>query len=214
MRHNRIRSADCMSFDGLARFKLREYLRNMKRIVLRLCLLSFGVLAFVHSPCSAQQLSPISFEANVGMGLGGGSAPYGSSGASLSADALFGFRVAQLGSASLVIAASGSGQAPGVHVASCDALPGGSCSPDFPVFWIVSTLVGLETAHGGARILVGPAVAISSSQRVRAGQVRLDLAKPLVPHVSLLMSARFAYVPEYRGSSFSLGAAGVGLRLR
>jgi hypothetical protein len=85
---------------------------------------------------------------------------------------------------------------------------------DFPVFWIISAAAGWETRGAGARFLVGPALAISSSEQVSAAQARLDLAKPLFPNVSLVVSGRFAWVPDYRGDAFRLGAVGIGFRLR
>src|SRR5262245_7858269 len=112
--------------------------------------IGFVLLAVTaQSRTAAQQLRPVSFEVNVGASFGNSSVPHGPS-RGLSADALVGFRT---GSApgGFVLALSGSGQAPGVHVASCDAVPGFPCESDFPVFWIVSALAGWETRNAGAR---------------------------------------------------------------
>ena len=175
-------------------------------------LLCVVALTFVRvGTCHAQQLWPLSFETNVGAGFGSSSAPHGSSGG-FSADALLGFRFSAR--APLVIALSGSGQAPALQDASCIILPDGTCPPDFPVFWIVSALAGLETREGGTRFLIGPAVGISSSQRVAAAQARMDFALPAAAHISFIVSGRYAYVPRYRGDSFRLGALGLGLRIR
>lgn len=73
---------------------------------------------------------------------------------------------------------------------------------------------GVGNGNGGARFLVGPAVARSSSRLVGATQARLDLAKPISSHFALLASGRFVYIPKFRGDSFSLGSIGVGFRLR
>jgi hypothetical protein len=158
---------------------------------------------------------PVSVEFNVGMGFGGSSAPHGSSGG-LAADALLGFRPGASGLAAggFVVAVNGSGQAFGVSQASCDAVPGVPCTPEFPRFWILAALAGWETRNGGMRFLVGPALARSSSTPVGAAQARLDWAKPIVGRVAVLASARFAWVPEYQGDSFKLGSIGVGVRLR
>lgn len=171
------------------------------------------VLALIPPSASrAQQLGPVSFEANIGLGLGRSSAPHGPS-VRLVADALLAFRIPARVGASVVIGSSASVQSVGAHQ-SCDILPGGTCSPDFPEFQIVSALAGLETEGGSARILVGPAVAVSRSHAVGAGQARVEFARPLFARVSVTASGRFAYVPQHRGEAFSLGAMGVGLRLR
>jgi hypothetical protein len=176
--------------------------------------LCLTILVLVAPPASqAQRLSPITLEANIGASYGGSSGAFGPSGG-FSGDALVGYRIPTNALGPFVLAISGSGQAPGVHAVSCDVVPGGSCTNGFPIFWILSALAGWETETGGARVLVGPAVAISSSHRVGAGQVRLDLARPLSTRVSLLVSGRFAYIPQYRNDVFRLAALGVGVRLR
>jgi hypothetical protein len=183
-------------------------LRTLHRI-----LICFAVLATAGvSPCAAQRLRPVSFDFNVGASVGASSAPHESSGG-ISADALLGFQRGARAAGGLVVAVGVSGQALGVH-AACDVVPGGTCAPDFPGFGILSTLAGWETANGGARFLVGPAVAMSGSKLVGATQARLDLAKPIFSHFSLLVAGGFAYIPKYRGDSFSLGSIGVGFRLR
>ena len=175
-------------------------------------LLSFAVLAISRlPPCAAQELRPVSFELNVGAGFGRSSAEFGpSQGASV--DILLGFRPGRA-AGGFVIAASGSGQAFGVHF-DCDIVPGGSCTPEFPDFWILSALVGWETGNGRARVLVGPALATSSSNQVGAAQARLELAQPVASHFALLASARFGYIPKYRDESFRLASIGIGFRLR
>jgi len=154
------------------------------------------------------------FDFGVGVSFGGSSAPYASSHGG-SADVLLAFRPGARARAAggFVVAVSVSGQVLGVH-SDCGVLPGGTCPPDFPAFGILSTLAGWETSSGGARFLVGPAVAISGSQLVGATQARLDLAKPIFSHFSLLASGGFAYIPKYRGDSYSLAYVGVGFRLR
>jgi len=173
----------------------------------------FAVIAVaVHPPCAAQRRGPLSFEINAGASFGDSSVPHGPS-RGLSADALLGFRLGNSESSGFVIALSGSGQTSGVRIA-CDLVPGGSCTPSFPTFWMVSALVGWETQSANARVLVGPALAISDSEEVGAAQARVEIAKPVSPHFALIASGRVAYIPEHRGSSFTLGAIGVGFRLR
>ena len=182
-------------------------------------LIGVAFLAVAHaSPCAAQQLWPRSFEFGTGVGFGQSSAPHGSS-RGLSVDALVGFRPAtrarrrERAAGGLVVGVGGTVNALGVAEA-CDIVPGGSCTPEFPEFWILSTLAGWETGRGRARILVGPAIARSSSHHVGATQVRLDLAQHVFSHVSLLASGQFDYIPKYKGDSFGLGSLGVGVRLR
>lgn len=183
-------------------------LRTLRRILVCSAVLAIRPV----SPCAAQ-LRPVSFEFNVGVGFGGSSAPHGSS-TGLALDALLGFRPRARAAGGFVVAVAGSGQALGVAEASCDALPGVPCTPEFPEFWVLSALAGWETENGDMRFLAGPALAGSGLKPVGAMQARLDLAKPVVGHVSVLASARFAYLPKHRGDSFSLGSIGVGFRLR
>jgi hypothetical protein len=197
-------------------FPNRDALRGKCSLTLktlRRTLVCFAVLAIARaSPCAAQRLWPVSFEFNVGATFGGSSTPHLVS-RGFSAGALLGLRPGARAVGGFFIAVSGSGEALGVY-AACDAVPGGDCAPDFPDFWILSTLAGWETGNGGARFLVGPAVATSNSRVVGAAQARLDLAKPIFSRFSLLASGRFAYIPKYRGDSFSMGSIGVGFRLR
>lgn len=156
---------------------------------------------------------PISFEFNAGVGFGGSSAPHGSSGG-LALDALLGLRPGARAAGGLVVAASASGQAFGVGEASCDAIPGVPCTPESPEFWMLAMLAGWETGNGAMRLLVGPALAGSGAGPVGAAHARVDLARPVVGRLSLLASARFAYIPDYRGDAFRLGSFGVGVRMR
>jgi hypothetical protein len=169
-------------------------------------------LACAAPPCVAQGRWAVSVDVSVGAGIGGSSAPHGSK-YGASADALVGFRPGAGPAGGFVVALSASGEALGVHQ-SCEVLPGGACTPDFPGFWMVSALAGWELPRGGVRFLAGPAVAISNSTAVSAARLRVDLAKPIFGRVSLLVSGRVAYIPDYGGDSFSLGSMSVGVRLR
>jgi hypothetical protein len=178
-------------------------------------LICFTALAISRvSPCAAQRLSPVSFDFNVGVGFGDSSGPYDSN-VGVAADALVGFRSGARARTAgrFVVAVSGSGQVFGGGE-SCTAIPGIPCTSGFPEFGVLSTLAGWETGAGGARLLVGPAVARSRSEFIGAAQARLDLAKSISSHFSLLVSGRFTYIPRSQGESFSLGAIGVGFRLR
>ena len=177
-----------------------------------LALLPLALVMCATRDAASQELRPVSFEFSVGPGFGGSSFPYGPSGGA-SGDVLLGLRPGARAAGGFVVALSGSGQAFGVSFA-CDIVPGGSCTPEFPEFWILSALAGWETGNGAARLLIGPAVATSSSEQVGAAQARLELAKPIFSHLSVLASARFSYVPKYRDDSFRLGSIGVGFRLR
>ena len=183
-------------------------LNSLSRVVIGTVLLAICTL-----PAAAQRRTPVSVEFNVGAGFGSSSsAAYGPSRA-VSADLLLGYRLRASASSGLVLALSGSTQASGVHVV-CDIVPGGSCTRNFPNFWIASGLVGWETGNGQVRILAGPALALSGSEQAGAAQARLELAKPLAGRWSLLASGRLAYLPEHGGDAFTLGAVGIGLRVR
>jgi hypothetical protein len=181
----------------------------------RRVLMSVAFLALACGvPCAAQEVAPLSFDVTVGVSAGSSSAPHSSS-VGFSADALVGFRPGARARASggWVIGVSGSGQGLGVHEASCDVVPGGSCAPDFPAFWMLSMPIGWETRNGSARFLVGPAVARSSSALAGAVQARVELSQSIASRASLLASGRLTSIPSYRGESFQLGSVGVGFRL-
>jgi len=188
----------------------RNSSRRARTIGHLLALLAVGVASRA-SPCAAQARWPVFFEFSPGATVGGSSAPH-SARYGGSADALLGFRTRTHGAGTFVVAVSGSGEALGVSSA-CDTSPGGTCTPDFPEFWIVSALAGWETARGGAHLLVGPAIAISNSTSAVAIRLRVDLAKSIFGRVALLVSGRVAYIPEYGGDSFRLGSIGAGVRL-
>lgn len=129
------------------------------------------------------------------------------------ANILVGYHPGSGSSGGFVAGVSASGQTP-LGNSSCDVVPGGSCAINFPSFGILAAQAGWETSNGGARILAGPALAFSRGTGVFAGQVRVDLAKRLSYNFSLLASGRVAYVPDFQGNAFSLGAIGVGFRVR
>jgi hypothetical protein len=164
------------------------------------------------SPSASQVLRPASVEVNAGPTFGGSTGHY-FTGTGLSLDALVALRPGVQRGGGFVLAVSGSAHALGVRV-ECDAVPGVPCAQNFPEFWLVSALAGWQTRNGGARILIGPAVVGAESHQAGAAQARLELATPLLRQLSLLASARMAYIPSYRGEAFRLGAVGIGLRLR
>jgi len=163
-------------------------------------------------PAVAQQSARTAIEFNAGPGFGGSSAPHVAKGG-LAVDALVAMRTGARAGGGFVVALSGSGQPFGVAV-SCDVVPGGTCTPEFPEFWVVSVLAGWETAGGRARILVGPGVASAESTLAGAAQGRIELTQPLTRGLSLLASARLSHIPSYQGESFRLAGFGLGVRIR
>ena len=189
--------------------KCRQASRTLRRAVAGCAVLAVALA----SPCAAQQLWPVFLEANIGVGVDNSSSAHAPSGR-LSTDALIGLRLGARSGGGIVVALNGAAYALGSGVAECPA--DGSCTPDFPIFRIVSTLAGWETSAGSARLLVGPAVARPRGDAafVGAAQVRMEFTTPAFRHLALLASGRFVHIPRYQGDSFSLMSAGVGVRLR
>jgi hypothetical protein len=160
----------------------------------------------------SQSLSRSFLEFNVGLSAGDASVPNGPS-RGIAGDVLLGFKPGRT-PGGFVTAVSASGQTPMASIA-CDLVPGGTCPIDFPGFLIVAAHAGWETEAGRARILAGPALAISESDGNGAAlQIRLELAAPLSGRLSVIGSGRFVYIPGIADRSFTLGAAGIGLRIR
>ena len=188
----------------------------MHVIAVRAFLCVVAAIAFLQThPCAAQELLPVSIEGTVGVGSGITSGRYGSAGG-VALSMLMGFRTGSK-PGGLVFAVSGSVQAhvnPGFQL-ECQVDPVlHDCLPEFPMFGLVTTLVGFENKSGGARILVGPGMAFHDSEGAVAAQLRLDVAKRMLGVVSFLASGRLAYIPRYDDDSFLLSAFGIGLRLR
>ena len=89
------------------------------------------------------------------------------------------------------------------------------CTPDFPSFSSLTALGGVEGRYGLiARVLVGPAVFHSGGRGTAAGlQGRADLSTPALVHISLVVSARTAWIPNFEGHAHQTKAVGLGFRI-
>ena len=90
------------------------------------------------------------------------------------------------------------------------------CAPDFPSFSSLTALAGVEGRYSFiARVLAGPAVLHAGGRGTAAGlQGRVDLSTPALIHVSLVASARGAWIPNFEGRSHRTRAVGVGVRFQ
>ena len=93
---------------------------------------------------------------------------------------------------------------------------GAGCAPKFPSFTSLSILAGVEGRFGPtARVVGGPAVFHAGARGMAAGlQARADLSSPPLFHLSLVVSMRGGWIPNFEGREHRTGAAGVGLRIQ
>lgn len=181
---------------------------------------AFALLALAISlpePMFAQERWPLSVEANVGVtrGQSDASARYrGSSNGGL-ADILIGVRLHPPGRAGAFIALDAAVHAINWTTTSdCLPLSDGSCAPWFPGFGAVTLLGGWESQSTRLRVLGGPGI-VSSDNRATPGFVgRLDVAMPVLGHISLTANANTLIVPSWNGDRFYFLAGGLGLRIR
>jgi hypothetical protein len=100
----------------------------------------------------------------------------------------------------------------------CLIAPGGGCVGDFPMFFSIAAIGGVEVgrAHRAtARLLAGPAYFREDEGEQTFGmQARFDAATPAILHVSLVASARASLLPNFRGDRYALTTLGVGVRIR
>jgi hypothetical protein len=177
--------------------------------------LGFIVAALWASNSDAQGVSPISFEASVGVGKGWSGAEYVSDGSGLSFDALLGLRLRSLEHGGLVAGLSGGIQGGGTSTTICTPGPSGDCIPAFPDVYMVSALTGWESGRGILRVMLGPAFAHASGAGNSFGvQGRVDAAAPFTDRIALVASFRPTVIPDFRESTMKLLAFGIGLRLR
>ena len=90
------------------------------------------------------------------------------------------------------------------------------CAPNFPEFSSLTALAGVEGRYGFiARVLAGPSVLRAGERGTAVGlQGRVDLSTPALIHVSLVASARGAWIPNFEGESHRIRAVGVGVRFQ
>ncbi len=175
----------------------------------------------VATPLAAQERSPVSLEASVGVGVGRSSERFRES-TGLALDATLASRIRRTPSGAVIVALSGGGQGILTGVTSlCEPMPDGNCAPAYPGFYSLAALAGREWTHGvgaSVRALAGPAYYRADWRSGGGGalglQARVDVTTPPLWRVALLGSFRGALLPSFHGSRHTLGAIGLGLRVQ
>ena len=160
---------------------------------------------------------PLSLDLSVGAGSSvGGGAYTGRSG--LAADVMAAARLRRRPTGAALAALAMSAQGALFTTRDCLPGPGERCLRVFPTLYSVAALAGREWAVGGGaavRLLGGPAYVWDEGGGETVGlQARLDAATPPVARLALVASARVAALPRLHGTTFGLGALGIGLRVR
>lgn len=168
-------------------------------------------------PATAQQPSfGPSAEAGLGHFVGGGGQFFRRGGPAV--DAVLAVPVGRAAGGTIVagVTAGISGTMGGDLI--CEPDPEGNCKPDYPAFFALGAVAGVQRQMGSglsARALAGPAYYQSADgPNVWAFQGRVDVAKPLVFHTALVLSLRGAVLPSYQGEALSFTSLGLGLRIQ
>ena len=169
------------------------------------------------TPLAAQQPSfGPSAEAGLGLFVGGGGEYYRRGGPAV--DVVLAAPLTRSSNGTIVagVTAGISGSMGGDLI--CEPDPEGICKPDYPAFFALGAVAGVQRQMGSglsARALAGPAYYQSADgPNVWALQGRVDVAKPLLFHTALVLSLRGAVLPSYEGESLSFTALGLGLRIQ
>ena len=183
-------------------------------MVARLILLV--TVALTAARADAQVRSPVTLDANVGLGtfMTSGAYHQGSRGGP-AFDVLLAVRARTVSSGRVMIGLSVNYHWPGIQDAICIQLPDGGCEATFPGFGMVAALAGWESHLATLRILGGPTYIRGDyeSASLPGLQGRLDAALLSAGPVALMAYARGTYVPNYRDNAFLLLSGSLGLRL-
>ena len=177
------------------------------------------ILAALAAPglLSAQSPWPVSIEATLGVGAGRTRGEYRSNDSGLAGDLLVGLRLRPTARGALAAAVGVGVQGAGETDLVCLPASSGGCVPSFPEFEIAAVLVGWETASTDLRVLGGPAAvrAYGDWDDIRLGlQGRVDVTRPMIGRLAVLLAGRGLVVPSYDGDSFQMISVALGLRLR
>lgn len=187
----------------------------MHRIVLGLVVAACAAAAPV--TIAAQQKFGPAAEASAGTFVGAGGTFGERGGPAL--DVSVAVPLGRLGAGTLVAGLTGGISGPLIAGdLICRAGPNGTCISNYPTFFSVGAVAGVQQAIGGgfsARALAGPAYFQAADGDDTFGlQGRLDVARPLFFHTAVVASVRGSLLPRYEGETLSYAAFGLGLRIQ
>lgn len=182
------------------------------RILSAACL----ALACTALPAAAQQSFGPSLEASLGpsVGMGGSFADRGGGGI----DGVLAVPVARTSTGTVMLGVTGAINGKMARDLSCVTGPDAECIPEFPTFASLGMLGGVQRTLGAgfsARALAGPTYyqAVDGDDTFGV-QGRVDVAKRIVFHLSLVASARAAVLPSYEDQALTFASFGIGFRIQ
>ena len=137
----------------------------------------------------------------------------------LALDAVAALRVRTLSRGAVIVGVGAAAEGRFPHGDACYRYFEGSECKQYPSFSSLMLLGGLEGGVGAtARALAGPAVfrSVSGSRRGDAVGLegRVDLSTAPFIHVSFVLSASGAFIPNFHAHKYRTGAIGVGVRFQ
>ena len=167
---------------------------------------------------SAQGRSPLTLDIAAQAWTGRAQGEVFSSQGGLALDAVVALRARTLSRGAFIVGAGAAAEGRFPHGDVCRRFLEGSECKEYPSFSSLMLLGGLEGFGGTVRALVGPAVFRSESGSRRGDAAglegRVDLATPPFIHVSFVLSARGAFIPNFHAHKYRTGAMGVGVRFQ
>jgi hypothetical protein len=178
-------------------------------------LLAAACVAALPADVFAQRGTGLSVEASAGMFTGGGGTFSERGGPAL--DLVLSVPVRREWAGSVVAGLTAGLNGPLGMDLDCPVGAWGECIPAFPTFASVAAVAGVQRQMAGgtvARVLAGPAFYHAVDGDAAAGlQARVDAARPILPHTSLVASVRGDMLPRYQGERLNFAAFGLGLRI-
>lgn len=163
----------------------------------------------------AQSVSALGVDVTIGGGRAASGTYDARGGPAL--DAILSGRLRPASRGAIVAALSGGVQGPFGGADDCLINPAGGCMPDAPFFSSIGALLGWESGQPRAaslRVLLGPGYYSSGEGQSGGLQGRLDLGTPALGPLALVLSARGAVLPAFKGETLGLWSLGIGFRVR
>ena len=174
--------------------------------------LLLAVLAIPAATSAQDAGSALRFDLGVGIGTGRGGGLRDLRGG-VAASSMLSWRIRRSSTTPLTLGVNASGQY--VFDGSDDCLLGplDGCVPNYPDMQSVGLLIGV--AGGDSRLLVGPAFFHAKETGNAPGlQGRIDVAMPARARLAVTLWLQGALGPRLKGETYTVGSAGLGLRLR
>lgn len=188
----------------------------MIKRTLALSLAALAAAALLPASSAAQQRFGPSVEIGLGPSLGGGGQFIERTGVGF--DAVLALPIGRTSAGTVVLGLTGAANGKMTNELICLDLPGGDCAPDYPAFFSLGAVAGVQRALGSgasARAVAGPAYFQAVDGDDTFGlQGRVDVAQGLGFRTALVGSLRGAVIPDYQGETLHFASFGLGLRIQ